>query len=307
MKLFKNRGDFYIPKTDYKSSREERILKILLVVIVILTVVFVVLLSHRYKSVAKFFGEGEVTLTEMQDIKDEEMPNISGKTNFLIFETDDEKTVIHYIFLIQADMDSKAYKVASLSPKTKIDDRSIMEIYSTGGGASLQTEMTEYFGFEMDYFADFDVSSFVEFTEKMGSFVFPSNEEIRFSGGSGDDKYTIHINEGEQRIDGRELSNLLRYYSEEKKNYSLENEIVLYALTQLFNEDNFEDSDSLFRLFIKSSSSNITVRDFENAKEALMVFCKNNSDITVYGAAPRYENNVLSQKSVKEMKGYFSK
>ena len=108
--------------------------------------------------------------------------------------------------------------------------------------------------------------------------------------------------------ENEELSNLLRYYSNEKKDYGIENEVILSALTQLFNEDNFEDSESLFRLFIKSSTNNITVRDFENAKNALMYFCYKNEDITVYSVQSKYDKKlVLTQQSVKEIKGYFSK
>ena len=162
MKIFKNRGDIYIPKSDYKKSNEEMILRILLAVIIILTVVFLALLNHKYNSVAEFFGEGEVTTTQIA-LDEEELPKISGKTNFLFFETDDKKEIIHYIAIIQADKDSKAYKVCSLSPKTRIDNKSISEIYKKGGGASLQTKLTEFFGIEIDNYAEFDNSSFVEF------------------------------------------------------------------------------------------------------------------------------------------------
>lgn len=307
MKIFKNRGDIYFVKSDYKKSKEEMILKILLVFIVIFTVIFIILLNNKYKSIAQFFGDGEVTTTQAA-FDEEVLPKISGKTNFLILETDDNKEIIHYIILIQADKDTKAYKICSLSPETKIDKQSILEIYKLGGGASLQTKLTEYFGFEIDNYAEFENSSFVDFSSKFGNMIFYSDEDIRFSGGSDDDKFTIHVNEGEQNINGKELSNLLRYYSLEKKQYGLENELFLSALTQLFNEENFEDCDSLFRLFIKSSTSNITVRDFENSKNALMIFCLKNTDITVYSTVSEYnKSNVLTQQSVKNIKGYFSK
>jgi len=306
MKIFKNRGDIYIPKTDYKKSREESVLKILLVVIIVLTMVFLALLSHKYKSAADFFGEGEITTTQ-NALNEQELPKISGKTNFLVFETDDNKEIIHYILLVQSDKDSKAYKVCALSPYTEIDGKNILEIYQSGGGASLQKQLTEYFGFEIDCFAEFDNSSFVEFASKMGSFIYNSYEEIKFSGGREDDKYTLRISEGEQKLDSKELSNLLRYYSLEKKDFSLENEVFLSALTGLFNEDNYENCDTLFRLFIKSTSSNITVRDFENSKDALMYYCVKNTDITLFSADSKYDKNVLTQQAVKEIKGYFKK
>ena len=306
MKIFKNRGDFYVPKNKYKKSREETILKILLAVIIVLTVVLLVLLNHKYNSAAEFFGEGEISTTQAV-IDEKEFPKISGKTNFLVFETDDSKSAIHYISLIQADKNSKAYKVCALSPNMKIDKESLIEIYKKGGGASLQTKLTEYFGFEIDCFADFDNSSFIEFVSKMGDIIYNSSDNIKFNGGSENDKYSVHISEGEQSLNSKEISYLLRYYSNETKNYNLENELIISSLVQLFNEKNYEDCDRLFRMFIKSSSSNITVRDFENEKNALMYFCLKNTDITVYGAQCKYEKNVLTQQSVKEIKGYFNK
>ena len=277
-----------------------------MVFIIIITVVFLSLLSVKYKTASSFFGEGEVTTTQVLS-NEKDFPKISGKTNFLLLETDDNKETIHYIMLIQADKDSKAYKVCSISPQTKIDNEKIIDIYLKGGGASLQKKLTEYLKIEIDCYADFDNSSFVEFVSKMGNFIYNSFEEIKFSGGKEDDKYTIRLSEGEQSVSSKELSNLLRYYSSEKKNYSIENEVFLSAITQLFNEENYEDCDSLFRLFIKSSTSNITVRDFENSKNALMYFCLKNNDITVYNIHINYEKGILSQQSIKEIKGYFSK
>jgi anionic cell wall polymer biosynthesis LytR-Cps2A-Psr (LCP) family protein len=307
LKIFKNRGDIYISKSNYKSSREERILVFLLIIIVIFTIVFVAFMSHKYTSVSEFFAEGEVSTTQAQNIDDIILPSISGKTNYLIIETDDEESTIHYIMLIQSDGDSLAYKVSALSPNMKIDNESLIDLFEVGGGAALQTKLTEYLGIEIDYYAQFKMNDFIEFANKMGSFVYPSNEEIRYTGGSGDDTYTIHINEGEQNIDGKELSNLLRYYSCDKVNYSAANEVMLYALTEVFNQDNYEDCESLFRMFIRSSVTNVTVRDFENGKDVLQVFCYKNTDITVYNTVAVYEKNALTQSSMQEIKGYFSK
>lgn len=309
MRFFKNRGDIYISKSGNKKGREEKILFCVLSIIIIFTIVFVVLLSQRYDSVSQFFAEGEVSASQAEnEMSEEALPKIEGKTNFLFFETDDEDSVIHYVFLIQADKDACAYKVSALSPDMMIDKQSLNEIYSLGAGASLQTKLTEYFGFEIDYYARFERSSFIEFINEMGSFIYPSTYDVKFNGGSGDDTYNLRLREGEQNIDAKHLSNLLRYFIQEKKSYETANEILLYALTGLFNEDNLEDKDSLFRLFISSSSTNITVRDFSQATDALTVFCKQNQSITVYSSTAKYNNkNVMAQESVKDIKGYFSK
>ena len=160
MKIFKNRGDFYIPKSDYKSSKEARILHIILVFTVIFTAVFLVLLSRNYSSAADFFGNGEVTVTQ-ESVTEEVLPEIEGKTNYLIFETDDFEKSIHYIYLLQADKSGKAYKFCALSPKTLINGEKMIDIYAAGGGASLQTKITEYLGIQIDYYVAFKNSNFV--------------------------------------------------------------------------------------------------------------------------------------------------
>lgn len=307
MKIFKNRGDIYISKANYKSSREERILLILLAIIVVITIVFFVILGNKYSSAKEFFGDGEVTTTQAVDNQKEKLPAISGKRNFLFMETDKEESSIHYIFLLQADRDSKAYKVCTLSPKMDIDGESIFDIYSRGGGASLQTKLTAYLGVNIDYFASFKNDDFVEVFNKFGKISYNSKEQIRFSNEEKEDSYIVRLQDGTNDLAGKDVSAILRYYSNEKVNYAKANELVLYALTQNINEENYEDSEALFKLFINSSTTNITVRNFQDNKDAIYVFSKKNTSLDVYSVNAEYDgNNVLSPKAVGNIKGYFS-
>lgn len=306
MKIFKNRGDIYIPKSDYKRSREKNILLILLAVIVIITIVFVIFMNKNYPTVSSFFADGEISTTAPVN-NDTALPQISGKTNYLFVETDDDETNLHYAVLIQADKDNLAYKVSTLSPQMTVNGKSLFKILSTDGGAGLQKALSEYFGFEIDYYACFKDNDFTNFADNMGKFVYKSDKDIRHDGGSGDDTYTIRLRKGESYLDGEDFSNLMRYYSVDTKNYSAANELVLYALTELFNEKNYEDCESLFRLFNKSASTNISVRNFEDNKNSVEVFCYKNTNITVYSCAPTYSGTDLTQDSLKDVKGYFSK
>jgi len=308
VRLFKNRGDIYISKSGANSSKQAKILFTLLIFIVIFTVAFLVFLSQRYDSVAEFFAKGEVTQAEdIIPIEDDNLPKISGKTNFLIMETDDEETEIHYIFLLQADKDNLAYKVTSLPVDMTVKDKNIYDIFSEGGAAALQTQLTEFFGFDIDYQVQFKASAFAEFLNKLGSFVYTANQEIKFSGGEEDDTYSLRITAGEQKLSGKEISSLVRYYAQEEKNYQAENELLLRALTGLLNQDNYQNAEALFRQFIKAGNTNITVRDYENGKNALMIYCTKNDDITGYSAVPEMDGDALSAESLKQIKGYFSK
>lgn len=306
MKIFKHRGDIYIGKSSGKKSKEEHILLILLIIVVIFTIAFFAILSQKYSSVKDFFAGDSVTVTEQADNSVEELPQISGKSNFLIIETDEEESVIHFAFLIQADKDTQSYKVCTLSPKTDIDGQSLYDLYSLGGGATIQTKLTAYLGVNIDYYAAIKTDDFIEFVNKLGTYVYPSTEAVKFSNEDANDKYSVRIDKGEQKLSGSETSDLLRYYSNDKVDYAKSNEIILYGLTELFNSDNYDNAEAIFRLFINSATTNITVRNFQDNIDALEVFCKKNTDISVYSATVKYKSNVLTQKSVQEIKSYFS-
>ena len=157
-----------------------------------------------------FFGDGEITVTQNEVQNSVDLPSLTGKTNFLVMETDDTGKELHYLILIQADKASVSYKAAALSTELSLDGKKVKDIFDLGGGAELQARLTEYLGVEIDYYAVFDSASFVEFTGKLGTIIYPLNSDIRFSGGSSDDKYTIHFNEGEEKLSGRDISNLLK-------------------------------------------------------------------------------------------------
>lgn len=306
MKIFKHRGDIYISKAGYKNSREERILLSLLAVIVVLTISFFAILGIKYDSFADFIAGDDVTVEQIEIQDDMTLPEISGRTNFLIMETDDEESVIHYLYLVQMDCDNMAYKTCVLSPNMDINGSTALDLFLSGGGALVQSSLVSYLGIDIDYYISFQRSDMVEFLNSFGNFIVPMKDEIMFNSGYDDDSYSIRIGDGEQTISGSDASNLMRYYSNEKVNLSTANEIVLYGLTQLFNADNFERCDQLFRLMISNSSSNITVRDFENNKNDIMVFCHKNTDIIVYSCAPKYSGKKLTDKSLQEIKGYYN-
>ena len=308
MRIFKNRGDIYIPKSGYKSSKEEQILLSLLGVVVVFTVAFVIIMGNRYDFSMKNFFASDKVIEEQQEISTTAtLPAISGKSNYLVVETNDKKDTVFYAILIQADRDNIAYKATILSPQTVIGTKSINQSFADGGIQGLFADMNNYFGFDINYYAHFTTSTFKDFVGDLGTFLYPSPESFKFSGGQGADEYSVRINEGESTINAKNFSNLLRYYVNEAKTYAIPNEIVLYALVGLIDEESQEDAQELFRTFIDDCSTNITVRDFASATDAMTVFTKSTDSIKVYSCVAQYDQNfTLTQESLKDIKGYFS-
>lgn len=309
MRIFKNRGDIYIPKSGYKSSKEEQILLSLLGVVVVFTIAFVIIMGNKYDfSMKNFFASDKVLEDQQQQISTTQvLPAISGKSNYLLIETNDSRDTVFYAVLIQADRDNVAYKVTTLSPQTNIGSKTINQSFVEGGIQGLFADMNSYFGFEINYYAQFTNSTFKDFVGDLGTFLYPSPESFKFSGGEGADEYSVRINEGESTINAKTLSNMLRYYVNEDKTYAIPNEIVLYALVGLVDEESQEDADELFRTFIDDASTNITVRDYANATDAMTVFTQSTDSIKVYSCVAQYDQNyTLTDESLKDIKGYFN-
>lgn len=310
MKIFKNRGDIYVSKSGYKSSKEERILLALLGVCVAFTIVFVIVLGNKYDySIKKFFATDKVTqiVDENEDVS-EQIPVISGKTNYLMIETNDDKNCVFYAALIQADGDNLAYKVTTLNPQTKIQGKTINDIFLKDGIKKLHEVVGDYFGFKVDYYVQFTHSSFKDFIDSLGTFLYPSSETLKFSGGQGNDQYSVRISEGEQKINSKTYSDLLRYYVNEKQNFEIANEIMLYSFMGLINENNNEKAEKLFRIFISDTITNITVRDYANSAEKISIFSKNTQNVKVYSCVAAYDGEYnLTQEAMSNIENYFNK
>jgi hypothetical protein len=307
MRIFRHRGDIYISKANKKDSKETRILLFLLLAIVVFTAVFLITLFQKYDSLADFFVGDEVVVDQQEEVSQISLPAISGKDNFLYIETDDDNTVVHYAMLIQADSDNLAYKICTLNPQTEINGKSINDIYVKSGSATLLTEISSYLGIEINFYAQLQDNKLNDLLDEMGKFVYPSSDTIRFNGGENDDTYTVRIKEGNQNFDGNRMANTIRYFTIEQQNYAKANEIMYYALTQLFNEDNRKNGESLFRYFITCGATNITVRDFADRENQLLVFSNSADSIVYYSVEPEYENGFsLTQSSQSNIKGYFS-
>ena len=130
----------------------------------------------------------------------------------------------------------------------KLDGETIYSIFSTGGGASLQTKLTSFLGINIDYYAAFTSDNFTQLVNKLGSFEYTSNEAIKYDNAKNkNDTYSVRIKKGTQSISGTELSELLRYYSEDNTDYENANQIIL--LLVISKNNLYPDTDILATIF----------------------------------------------------------
>lgn len=307
MRIFKNRGDIYFSKVNKEKSAEQKILLIALLVIVVFTVIFILVLSIKNDfSVKKFFAPENVSMAEnVTDNDIQELPEVSGKNNFMTIVHKNENLL--FTVLIQVDMDNPSYKVSVLKADTEIEKNSIKDIYAQSGAENVKNAVMAYLGIDIDYYISMDSADFSEFFNSLGEINYPILNEIKHRENKSPVNYTLKIKAGEQQIDGSHFINLIRYYIDTENSISQANDLFLAALSQQMNSANFENKEDLFKTFVMLADTDITIRDFSNAGDELSVMCSDMAAMSVYNAETKYNKNKINSDSLKSVKSYFVK
>lgn len=306
MRIFKNRGDIYFSKTNKKRSAEQKILITALVVIVVFTLVFVTVLAFKYDfSAKKFFAPDDLEPSNITDVQEEPLPEVSGKSNFIVLVHSDENLL--FTILLQTDFDNVSYKAAVLKADTLCDGNSLSEIYIKNGVQNVQTAVETLLGTEIDYYIEMQSNDFADFFDELGEFHYPIASEISFRSKGEEVNYSVRIKAGEQEINGSDFVNLIRYYAEQEENFTAANDLVLNSLQQKINSENQEKKEKLFNNFVAAANTNITVRDFSLGQDRLTVLTDDRTGTGAYSAVCEYEENTITQQSLQKIKGYFVK
>ncbi len=305
MRLFKNRGDIYIPSTREKADIEQKVLLIVLVFVVIFTAVFLLIFGIKYDfSVKNFFTPDDLQQQEEEVVQ--QLPEVQGKTNYLLILSNKNTQEMYFCSLFQADMDTVSYKSCTFSPQTVADENSVSQIYKNSGAAGVANSLSRLFGIEIDFYIDMDYSDYATMFDYLGSVNYTVLNDVRYKDTSRYG-YNIRISAGNQKLDGDNAVKLMRYYVSQENNYTAVNDILLSAASQHMNEENYANRESVFSRFIEYSQTDFTVRDFTQKQNDLLVLSSSTTGVNIYSVPVIYEGKNLTSDSVSDILGYFSK
>lgn len=305
MKIFKNRGDIYIPQTKVKSDLEQKVLLIALTVIVVFTSVFLLIVGIKYDfSAEKFFKPENMKVPIAENI--EELPDVQGKTNFLFVLSNEDTEEMYMCTIIQVDLDTISYKTCTLNSNTILDGKKLMDDYKAGGAGNVMNAINQNVGINIDYYIDQNIDSFRKMFDTMGKIRYNVLKDVKYKDTSYYG-YNLKIKAGEQNIDGEMATKLMRYYATKENNYEAVNDILLAAISQHLNPQNYEKKEKIFSTFIECSKTNISVKNFTENINGIKVLSSETTGVNVYNVKSQYEENSLTSSSVSEIKGYFAK
>ena len=303
MKIFKNRGDIYIPRSRAGKDYEQKVLISLLAVIVVFTIIFTAVLGFKNNFSAKEFFKPENTRVSTEVTQNIPV-QVSGKKNIAIIETNNAKSAVRLVILIQSDMDSKAFKTCTLKGSALIKKQSISKIYKSKGAQAVSDAIDEELGIKTDYYLALSEKDIKSLFNLFGKINYPISSDIKVNK-TGSDPYSLRISAGEETIDGTKAVKLMRYYMNEGKNYKAQNDFVLNCLLEFANSENLAKSQEIFSSAVNLVTTNITVWDFTENEDAIAYACNDSVTMSVYGVEAKYKNKSIENSA--EIKGYFSK
>lgn len=306
MRIFKNRGDIYFSKSNRKKSNEQKILIIALVAIVCFTVTFLIAVGVNNDFSAKKFFAPDETVTSLSLESDEqvELPEVSGKTNLINLVSNDGNLL--FVELVQFDMDSVSYKVATLKPETEVEGVSLYDTFKNSGSENVKTAVESLLTTDFDFYIHMESSDFSDFFDDLGKVNYAVAGDIRYKSDNLGVSYSVNVKAGEQSLNGTQVVDLVRYYLEQD-NPSGANDLLLNCLQQQINSENYQNSEVLFSKFISLCETNITVRDFSSAGDEFIVLTNENTGVGAYSAVPEYDGNEITGDKLQKLKGYFVK
>ncbi|MBR2133311.1 MAG: LCP family protein [Eubacterium sp.] len=306
MRIFKNRGDIYFSKVNKEKSIEQRFLVTALAAVVAFTAVFVIALGIKYHFSAKefFAPEKEITYSAVETDETLILPEVSGKTNFIL--TVNKEDELLFVALIQADLDNVSYKATALKPETVYDGESLANIYKRQKTEKVKECVEQLLTCSVDYYVDINQKNFEEIFNDMGSVSVPVLSEIRYKNKDSAVPYSVRVRAGEQNIKGGDFVNLIRYFLENDMTSSA-GELLLAGLSQHINPEFMEQKEEIYTDLVTNSDTNITVRDFSLADSAFVVLTNEKVGVGVYNAYAEYDGGEITPESLQNVKGYYSK
>lgn len=204
------------------------------------------------------------------------LPEVSGRENFLIACTPDDRSYVEFLLLVCVDMDRVTAYVCPLSPSDTATaqgvTRTLSEHYLYAGGQQLQQAVAAMAGAPVDRYA---ITTYSSFKKVFGLFGKSVEVDLPQAVTYSTDTYSLSLPAGKQSINAETALKLLRA---PVANAAENRARVMCALFDTFlTEKNIVKGSTLFTQVIDQIDTNITANDYAAWTDALTVLARSGS------------------------------
>ena len=185
--------------------------------------------------------------------------DLSGKSNVLFIVKDDTNT-IDLAFIVMADFDEKKMQIEY------IEDKNVMtRVYSTEGEKGLKSNLSNRYNITIDKYALFNEKDFKSFLSKFDGIKIDIKNKIEYKS----HEFNLTLEAGKQTVSGDIAYKLLTVIDDG----DLEN-LLCDIVDSLLMPKYIEKSDSLFKKFVNSCVTDISIVDYSDKIDKLTIYVK---------------------------------
>ncbi len=182
---------------------------------------------------------------------------LTGKSE-LLFAVKDETNAINLCFIVFADFDEKRMQIELVD-----DKNATTRIYNTDGEKGLKDFISGRYNISVDKYAVFLEKDFKSFLSKFDGIMINVPEKIDYKSYD----FNLLLEKGQQSVSGDIAYKLLKVCDEDSI------ELVLCDIVNSILTPKFIDrSESLFKTFVNSSTTDISIVDYTDKIETLKIY-----------------------------------
>ncbi len=205
----------------------------------------------------------EKNTTEVSQSDTEETTNnysvseLSGKSNILFAVKDDTNT-INLAFIVLADFDAKKMQIELVEDKNTMTKAFVSE-----GEKGLKENLSGRYNISIDKYAIFNEKEFKTFLSKFDGIKINLQNEIQYKS----HEFNLSLETGEQSVSGDIAYKLLTIVDDS----AMEN-VLCDVIYSILNPKYIDKSDSLFKKFVNSCATDISIVDYSDKIEDLKIY-----------------------------------
>lgn len=270
-----------------RNKKRKNIVRYLLAAVVLVFIaVFLIFKQYNFDLSSASGSKEIVKETTVRQEADETAPYASGNETFMFFCSDDHKSSLRFLILINFNFDDDVITVHPINVNDSVltyrsisgtKTSSANECFISGGRGMLLEACQNYLGAEIHKYigtTDTDFSNIVVNFPNVKVDV-ESNLKLNFN----DD--IIYLNEGIQEISDSTLLKYMYYNGRESAEQLLQAQadVAVSAIDTFIGESFIENIDVIYERVINLSDSNISTFDVRNNYDTLRYIAQENSPV----------------------------
>lgn len=270
--MFKRNHKFKTAKQDKRSGMLNFLYAFLAFALVFGSISAVVILKHNDISLEDIFSDKTVAVTDSDrtDTSDTVDLNkeLSGQANILLYCAQSDASAIHFLIMVDADMDDRTFRVHPLGT----ENPEYLTALSRGGYKELIAAVEKHEGVEIDKYVASNPDTFALAINYMGGLEYTVDERIEYR----TDDYTLILTQGDQTIKGETLLKFFKYCKTlGTDGMRRQGQIVCAMIDNFITAENVEKGITIYQKVLSkiNSASDVSYVEMSSALQMLKLLC----------------------------------